>query len=244
MSRVDEYRAALRSMSKAAWETYLLENSGLPGPRGNIELGLAVAEEASPRALRRWSRLDDEYLAVCGTIGLGRLLAEGDRVAEAALHKAASDDRWRVREAVAMALQRVGDSDRSRLLSIAKDWAGDASLLVRRAAAAGICEPRLLDTSALRRGAFVVLDRITRDIAQTPKPERRLAPFQALRKALGYCWSVAVAASPEEGFERFERWIGTSDPDLRWILKENLKKNRMRNADPVRSSELADRMGV
>ncbi len=52
------------------------------------------------------------YLACCGAAGLGRLALEHDRgppAPVALLRDRASDERWRVREAVAMALQRISD---------------------------------------------------------------------------------------------------------------------------------------
>lgn len=53
-----------------------------------------------------------------------------------------------------MDLQRLGDSDRSQMLALAERWSKDASPLVRRAAIAGVCEPRLLDRlSAFRQTA-------------------------------------------------------------------------------------------
>ena len=49
-----DYQAALRSLpllssnaGQAAWRDYLLEHSGLPGPRGNLELAQAAAAEGS-----------------------------------------------------------------------------------------------------------------------------------------------------------------------------------------------------
>jgi hypothetical protein len=39
MSKIDDYRLVLRGHTD--WDPYLLEHSGLPGPRGNIELGRA-----------------------------------------------------------------------------------------------------------------------------------------------------------------------------------------------------------
>jgi hypothetical protein len=41
MSKIDDYRLVLRGHTD--WDPYLLEHSGLPGPRGNIELGRAAA---------------------------------------------------------------------------------------------------------------------------------------------------------------------------------------------------------
>ena len=41
MSKVEDYRAALRQLGE--WDQYLMANSNLPGPRGNLELAQAVA---------------------------------------------------------------------------------------------------------------------------------------------------------------------------------------------------------
>ena len=153
LSKIDRYRAELRDLAPSKWDAYLKQNSGLPWPRGNIELASAVAEEGVPSRLRRFAASKDEFLAMCGAIGLGRLLAEGDDDVLDELRRLAADHRWRVREGVAMALQRLGDFDRRPMLIVAEQWSRDRSWLVRRAAVAGICEPRLLDKpSVVRQG--------------------------------------------------------------------------------------------
>jgi HEAT repeat protein len=150
VTKAEDYRRTLRDL--AEWDPYLLEHSALPGPRGNLELAAAAAEEAEEGTLRRWAAVasdaapfgsTEEFLPVCGVIGLGRLLADGDRSALADLRRLAGDPRWRVREAVAIALQRFGDSDFPALLAELRRWAS-GSLLERRAAVAALCEPRLL----------------------------------------------------------------------------------------------------
>ena len=55
--------------------------------------------------------------------------------------------------------------------------------------------------------------------------------FKVLRQAMGYCWSVAVAALPEVGKPMMENWLISQEPDIRWMLKENLKKNRLVKLD-------------
>jgi hypothetical protein len=70
--RVQHYRAELKQR-RGEWEPYLKANSGLPGPRANLELVTAVGEEADPDLLWRLSASSDEFLALCGTAGLGRL---------------------------------------------------------------------------------------------------------------------------------------------------------------------------
>jgi hypothetical protein len=45
--------------------------------------------------------------------------------------------------------------------------------------------------------------------------------------ALGYCGSAAAAAAPALGRRIMEEWVGSDDPDVRWIAKSNLAKSRM-----------------
>jgi HEAT repeat protein len=219
--KVDLYRAELRRRTR--WEPYLTANSGLPGPRGNLELVEAVGDEAEPEALWRWSTSPDEFLAVCGTAGLGRLIHE-DRRALVRLRDLASDPRWRVREAVAIALQRLGTEDMPLLLKEMKAWSS-GSRYEQRAAAAALCEPRLLKDLRPARQVLGMLDAITTSLAAST--DRRADDFRVLRQALGYCWSVAVAADPERGRSMIERWSGSEDRDVRWIMKSNLGKARM-----------------
>ena len=110
MSKADEYRTKLRALDN--WDSYLLKESGLPGPRGNLELAQVVADEGDLQLFRRYTAYtaDEapvnspyEFLAFCGIVGLGRLLAEGDTDMLTTLQSYASDPRWRIREAVAMA---------------------------------------------------------------------------------------------------------------------------------------------
>lgn len=266
MSKVEDYRNALRNLED--WEPFLLLESGLPGPRGNLELVQAVADEGDESLFRRYAALGPElapthtsreFLTVCGVVGLGRLLAEGTFGRRAAagrtpsagssrrrgqseiladLHHLASDPRWRVREGVAMALQRWGDRDMDALLLAMRSWA-EGPPLVQRAAAAGLCEPRLLGQERHAAEVLDILHVITTSLSQAS--DRRSADLRTLRQALGYCWSVAAVALPDQGKKLLEQWLAVPDPDVRWIMKENLKKNRLLRLDPdwVRRSLLA-----
>jgi hypothetical protein len=230
VTKVDEYREFLSGTPVAEWQAFLADHSGLPGPRANLELIHAVAEVGDAQLLRRYAGADDEFLAACGAVGLGRLLAGGDPDAEADMHRLACDVRWRAREGVAMGLQRLGDEDLQAMLDIVERWAGDSSLLVRRAAVAGLCEPRLLGSPDVMPRVFAMLDAVTAGIAGATGEDRRSDPFRVLRQALGYCWSVAIAAAPVTGLEQFDRWQTSTDGDVQWIVRENLKKARMRKA--------------
>ena len=48
---------------------------------------------------------------------------------------------------------------------------------------------------------------------------------------MGYCWSVAVVALPEEGKKKMERWFSSDDKDVLWIMKQNLRKKRLTRMD-------------
>jgi hypothetical protein len=235
MSKVAHYRETLQSLPH--WDAYLLEQSGLPGPRGNLELAQAVADEGTEELFLRFLTLDpqqaptnspQEFLAFCGVVGLGRLVADGQRGYLATLRRCASDPRWRIREAVAMALQRLGDADMDALLLEMQTWT-EGTLLEQRAAAAALCEPRLLHEPEQTIEVLRLLDEVTDSIQRVE--DRRSDEFRALRKGLGYCWSVAVAALPEPGKAAMEKWFVSDDKDVRWIMKENLRKNRLIRMD-------------
>lgn len=224
------HAAALEALPPAQWTAYLTEHSGLPGPRANLELLDVVGDRAPADLLRAWATDADEYLATCGIAGLGRLVERVDDADAARIRVAAEDDRWRVREGVAFALQRIGDREPALLRALLAAWS-DGGPLVQRAAAAGVCEPRLLDDPATLAAALDVLDTATSALVALPQARRRDPDARTLRKGLAYCWSVALAADPPSGLPRFERWAREPDPDVRWLVRQNLGKARMSRAD-------------
>jgi hypothetical protein len=127
-----------------------------------------------------------------------------------------------------MALQRWGDEDMAGLLQEMAGWA-EGSLLEQRAVVAALCEPRLLRDSGKVESVLQLLDAITQGLSQVENRKRE--DFRVLRKALGYGWSVAVVALPAEGKRRMERWLEGDDPAVQWVMKENLKKDRLKRMD-------------
>jgi hypothetical protein len=101
--------------------------------------------------------------------------------------------------------------------------------LEQRAAAAALCEPRLLVKPAQVEQVLRILDQITSSLLNVE--DRKSAEFQALRKGLAYCWSVAVAAHPKAGKPLMEKWLASDDKDVSWIMRQNLKKNRLARMD-------------
>jgi hypothetical protein len=144
----------------------------------------------------------------------------------------AADPRWRTREAVAMALQHWGDADLGGLLAAMTEWAEDGDPWQQRAAAAALCEPRLLRDPQHAAAVLGILDAITQQLVVAPPEGRKTEAFKVRRQSLAYCWSVAVVASPDTGRSLMEKWLASGDPDARWIMRENLKKNRLKKMDP------------
>ena len=215
------------------WTLFLKKESGLPGSRANLELAYAVAEEGTKKQFQQWLSIGAEentpeaFLVFCGVVGLGKLAARDPELFDR-LRPYATDPRWRIREALATGLQLAGDQNMDLLLKEMKTWS-KGTWYEKRAAAATLAEPRLLDRPKYVKQVLQVLDRITASMEAAG--EAKDESFKTLRKTMGYCWSVAVAALPDEGKPRMEAWLTSRDENIAQIMKENLKKNRLVRMD-------------
>ncbi len=226
---------------------YLVSNSNLPGPRANLELAQAfmdVVEGYSGKEIGRlwalcvqWAQTPDdeapvndprEFIPFCGTVGvggIGSVSPESFEQALAALKQLANDSRWRMREAVRIGLQRLTTTRGQEAWDELGRWIPDSSLLEMRAAAATIAEPALLKDQEKALMALQMHQDIIERMLETP--ERKSEDFRVLRKALGYTLSIVVHAIPEKGFEFMAQLAETQDTDVRWIVRESLKKSRL-----------------
>jgi hypothetical protein len=235
MSKIEQYREKLRRVHN--WEPFLRRNSGLPGPRGNLELAHAVALEAD------WARAEQlllepggpaaentpgVFLIFCGVLCLGRRVSQGQTGELVRLRQYAADSRWRVREATVIALQGVGDHNIQLLIAEMRRWAR-GNWYEKRASAAALAEPRLLRDPRVAKQVLRLLHQITVEI--TLATDSSAADFRVLRQSMGYCWSVVVAASPEEGKPALERWFDTKNSDVKWLMRQNLAKRRLARVD-------------
>jgi hypothetical protein len=231
MGRKEEYIQVLPSTT--GWIPYLKANSNLPGPRGNLELVYAVAQTASNDQREMLLAVDgpdvqenspEVFIVVCGIVTLGTQYNTGNREQISLLKRYADDPRWRIREAVAMALQEIGKRDMRLLLNEVHAWL-NGSFCVLRAVAAGLCEPVLLIDEQITAEVLDILDQITIRYQDGPGSDKE--GYEILKKGLSYCWSVAAAASPEYGKNLIEKWISSGHAGVRKIMLENLKKNRI-----------------
>ena len=219
------------------WIEYLKENSGLPGKRADLELLGVVAEFGNEQFFMACLSFNEtmaptntpgEFIAACGVTGLGKLITRGLDQYYDLLKKYASDSRWRVREGVAFALQIIGKNDFDLLIDRLRDWK-DGNPYEKRAIVAGLCEPVLIKESKNALMVLEFLEEIFESINMIP--DRKGESFRVLKKGLGYGLSVAIVAYPQKGKELFEKIMQKPDRDIKWILRENLKKKRLEKMD-------------
>lgn len=231
MSKIDNYHETLKQLDD--WIPFLKKESGLPGPRGNLELAHAVAQVGNKKQFEQLlsfkadENTPEVFLVFCGVLGLGKLAASEPNYFER-LRGYASDSRWRIREAVATGLQLTGDQDMSLLLKEMQKWSR-GNWYEKRSTAAALAEPRLLKKPKEAEKVLQIVDRITASMETTDA--KKDEAYKVLRQGMGYCWSVAIVALPETGKSLFEKWLTSEDKDVRWMVKENLKKNRLVKMD-------------
>jgi hypothetical protein len=243
MAKIDDYCNTLKGLDE--WVPFLLKESGLPGPRGNLELAHAVAQEGRKDQFEHFLTYHAEentpevFVVFCGVLGLGKLAPSQPELFNR-LREYASDPRWRIREAVCTGLQLAGDQDMDLLVREMKKWI-KGNWYEKRAAAAALAEPRLLKQPKYARQVLRILDKIT--ASMETDDSARDESYKVLRQGMGYCWSVTVAALPAEGEPMMENWLDTEDKDVRWVMKENLKKNRLVKMDAAWVKKCLKKLG-
>ena len=215
---------------------HLRQNSGLPGPRGNLTLLYKFAASATPAEIQECLTFvvpdvhnsPEEFLAMCGILGYCVAGRATIRTTLDAVRVHASHASWRVREAVAMGIQELAVGRLPEVLEELEPWTA-GSPLERRAVVAGLAEPKLLKVAPEVEQVLGVFERVTRPFATLSG--KLTCEEKTLRQALGYAWSVVVAALPLQGKKAFETLALNPNPHLQWIVRENLEKNRLKVMD-------------
>lgn len=242
--------------------SYLLGHSNLPGKRGNLELAFTFAEyiekqypiypiptlnfcEAliteNPPSRRITG--SEEFLPFCGVLGLGRIgKIDPSKEPEilVRLKSSAQDERWRIREAVAMALQDFMDARPEATFDILRSWINEDSYLLYRAVAAGIAEPRLMKEQVIAHIALelhkAILGKVVRE------SDRRNSDYNILVKGLCYTLSVVIVGIEREGFAYLNDLLDMNHPIVNKIVRENLKKKRLIRLNAKNVADLQQKM--
>jgi len=225
-------------------ENFVVQQSNLPGPRGNLELAFALAEiYDNVDVLLEWVDISEEQadvnnprsvLAFCAAVCLGKIYTKTkDPKLIRVLKRLANDGRWRMREAVAFGFQRIGKHDFNELKAIFSEWIQEANNLEKRAILVSLAHPPFL-TEERTEFCFEITDVI---LMQTDNGEN----FDVLKKGLEFTISVFAAANPTLGFQFIKKWIGRSTL-IDKIMEKNLKKNRLAKQEPKAVKQLLEQI--
>ena len=236
------------SFADKAMENYLLSNSNLPGKRGNIELGFSFADcveenySKDKLIIFRYCLAlisenneqkneigNEEFLPFCAIVALGRIGKIDDIKKDEViglLKTYSTDGRWRIREAVAMAIQELMDTNPGETIDKLSKWVDEDNYLIQRALVAGLAEPRLIKNREIAKISLEIHKRIIEKVANDK--EVKNPDYQVLIKGLCYTLSVIITGIEDEGFEYLEELAKKNNPVIKKILRENLKKNRLR----------------
>ncbi|WP_185957240.1 hypothetical protein [Gracilimonas mengyeensis] len=170
----------------------------------------------------------EEVVGMCGVLGYAEINKANPIAALDYLRPYASHKSWRIREAVAMAIQVLAKENIRMILRHIRSWVNDNGY-EQRAVIAGFCEPVVLVDESHNQTILKIIREITENLDHN---DRLNEPEIALRKALAYGWSVFIVASPTAGKKQFEALFDLTGKHIKWIIKQNLKKNRLLKLDP------------
>jgi hypothetical protein len=171
-----------------------------------------------------------EFLPVCGVYALGERAAADKSIRERAvaiLHDAAEDPRFRVREAVPVALARIGAETGRELLEQVEHWM--SGYFQAAAVLIAMCDARWL--SKLPGDDYYLplirVDQCWSLINEAPRADSRYPGFKALLEVLE---RAPAALAPHFGlpvFDRLVAWTECEMPEIRDAIRKNLKDKRL-----------------
>lgn len=251
MKKIGSFEKELNHISPKLWNDFLKKHSNLPGTQVNMELAKAFAKVGTLMDFKKYIRLGPkeapentsaEFLTFCGVLGLGDYLSkyhDGGLLMQ--LRERASDPRWRIREAVVLALQTIGQKNISRLLRYAKSWI-KGSPIEQQVAIAALCNSELLSKHKVGREVIDLLDLATATMIELDEEQNE--EYESLRETLNDSWSEAVAVLPEKGKSKIERWIKENHPVVNSILMKNLEEGRLKDIDEKWTQSCLRRLSV
>lgn len=216
--------------------------SGLPGTRANLVLAEAFAVECAARgqkadalafALATMSAEEapgataKEFLPVVGVVAIGARLASTPKDAKlkkrvmALLHDAAEDTRFRVREAVPLALARIGEATGDVLVHELGPWMD--GFFHAAAVLLAMGDKRFLGTLD---DADIVVERLDEAYAlakNAPRSAVRWPGWKALVEALSTVPAALAARFGVRIFDRLVAWSNTEIPELRDAVEKNIR---------------------
>lgn len=259
MKRVDGLRSAelTRALERAIAGSsadlfrQLELQSGLPGPRMNLNLALAFAQECVALGAKvdgvanQMAQLPPdeargasgkEFLSVCGVLGVtARAAASNDRAmrdrALVLLEEKAEDPRFRVRDAVPVGLAMLGAKMKGELAERLPGWMDryfQAAAVLR-----ALGEPSWLETFPVSDAARPLeLLHAAFDLAHdAPRSAFRYPGHKALVEALGTVPKAVARRFGSQMFEKYGEWAkAVKIPELRDAILANVDDPQMKKS--------------
>ncbi|MHA2388938.1 MAG: HEAT repeat domain-containing protein, partial [Candidatus Hodarchaeales archaeon] len=241
---------------------YITKNSNLPGRRGNLEMAAAfdgiIREEFLENLEELWSlsvtltnkseaeaptNNPKEMIPFCGTRALGAIGTVSETYFDQALDNLkvlANDTRWRMREAVAAAIGQILMKRGQEGLQTLESWIEKDNWLEMRAIAAGLADASAGNKEFDSQKGLEIHKTIFYKVKKTE--DRNNDPLKVLTKGLCYTLSVITQAVPEEGFSYMAHLLDWKDTEITRVVKENLKKNRLKKYYPEEVRRLTKRI--
>src|SRR5215469_4051447 len=197
-------------------EYYLLDQSRLPGTRANLELVnslsnllIAIVPEQPEQVWMLVHYLvqdekqiekntPDEFVVLCGVVAFGAcgsVREEWHSEVFDTMKLFACSKSWRVREGVALALQRMLPAAPQETSEFLIELATNGNCFQQRASIATIAEPALLQDQVLIDAALMTQRIVLERFHELSIVDRKREDVRVLRQALGYTISVVTAAT-------------------------------------------------
>jgi hypothetical protein len=217
--------------------------SGLPGPRMNTTVANAFAHECAARGnladklLFELTALhpdvapggtEHEFLPVCGVLGLGARAVTDEKLRKKVLpvlHDASEDLRFRVRDAVPVALARIGEKAGESLVLELASWTD--GFFQAAAVLVALTDAKWLSTIP---SPDAVLARLEESYLLARDAQRSASRYPG-RKALVDALAVAPAAIGARFgvpvFDMLAAWSKTEMPELRGAIEATLRSHKL-----------------
>lgn len=238
--------------------------SGLPGPRVNMNLAAAFAHDCA----RLGARVDaltyamaslppdeargasgKEFLSVCGVLGVGARASAAKEAAPrdralALLEDKADDPRFRVRDAVPLALAMLGGTMKAELADRVEPWMDryfHAAAVLR-----ALAEPLWLETFDQDddRRPIELLSSAFTLAHEAPRSALRYPGHKALVEALGSAPKAVARRFARPMFQRYVTWAEhVKVPELREAILKSVDDTQMKKTfrdDIQRVKELVE----
>ena len=225
--------------------------AGLPGPRVNMNLAGAFATECARLGLKVdqlvYAMADlppdeargasgKEFLSVCGVLAVGaratsaKESAPRDR-ALALLEVKADDPRFRVRDAVPLALAMLGSTMKEELGERVEPWMDryfHAAAVIR-----ALSEPTWLETYGYDDfyQPIILLNMAFMLAHEAPRSAFRYPGHKALVEALGTAPKAVTRRFPQQMFQRYVMWADyVKVPELREAILTNIDDTQFKKS--------------